>query len=391
MRILFIHNQYQQAGGEDVAVEMEAALLMENGHEVRTIIFQNTSPTGGLDKLAKAGKAIYNPSAYRQVKREIETFRPNVVHVHNLFYVASPSILFAASRLKIPVILTLHNFRLICANALLLRDGKICELCVNKTVPLSGIRYKCYHGSMAESAVVTAISSIHKIIGTWKQKISLFILLTEFAKSKFADSSLKISRNRLVVKPNFIPDPGLSHEQREDFFLFVGRLSPEKGIENLLETFSSLPGQRLVVIGEGPVRERADTQFLRLSNVTFVGKLEKEEVLSHMKRCKALVFPSTWYEGLPFVIIEAFATGTPVIGSRLGAMTELIKDGYNGYLFKPGNSKDLQEKIDLFLQIKDVERKRLCENARTTYLEKFHPRILYQTILSIYENVINEK
>ncbi|HYJ37499.1 MAG TPA: glycosyltransferase [Chitinophagaceae bacterium] len=392
MRILFIHNQYQQAGGEDVAVAMEAGLLKVNGHEVRTIIFQNINPTSGFDKLIKAGQAIYNPSAYRQVKKEIDDFGPDLIHVHNLFYVASPAVLFAASRLKIPVILTLHNYRLVCANALLLRDGRTCELCVNKTVPLSGIRYRCYHHSMAESAVVTAMSSIHKIIGTWKQKISLFILLTEFAKSKFAASSLKVSPNRLVVKPNFIPDPGVSSEvEREEFFLFVGRLSPEKGIENLLQAFAALPRQRLVIIGEGPEGPSAKARYLGATNITFMGKMEKEIVLSHMKRCRALVFPSTWYEGLPFVIIEAFATGTPVIASRLGAMAELINDGYNGYHFEAGNSIDLQKKIELLLQTETEKRKRLYENARTTYLDKFHPRILYQTILSIYENVINEK
>jgi len=168
-------------------------------------------------------------------------------------------------------------------------------------------------------------------------------------------------------------------------------LSPEKGIETLLQAFAAMPRQRLVIIGEGPESASSKARFLEATNITFMGKMEKEDVLSHMKRCRALVFPSTWYEGLPFVIIEAFATGTPVIASRLGAMAELINDGYNGYHFETGNSIDLQKKIELLLQNETEKRKRLYENARTTYLDKFHPRMLYQTILSIYENVINEK
>jgi len=391
MRVLFIHNQYQQPGGEDVAVSMEAELLREKGHEVRTVIFQNTDASGGIDQLDMARRAIYNPASYRRVWNEIKDFGPEIIHVHNLFFVASPALLYAAKKLNVPVILTLHNFRLICANALLLRNGHACELCVHQTLPISGIRYKCYRNSMAASALVTAITGIHKILGTWNKKINRFILLTEFSKSRFVNSSLKVPEKKLVVKPNFVPDPGVGMQDREDFFLFAGRLSPEKGINILLQAFADLPQQRLVVIGEGPELESATARFMKTSNIIFKGRLEKDEVMSYMKRCAALIFPSTWYEGLPFVIIEAFATGTPVITSRLGSMAELIENGVNGFHFEAGNVRDLQQKINLYLQIGAEERRMLHTKARAAYLNHYQPGIHYQTILQIYEDVIAEK
>jgi len=390
MRILFIHNKYQQPGGEDTAVELETNLLRENGHDVKLMLFQNRQPSGFVDRLMLGAKAVYNFSSKRKLKKEIETFKPDLIHVHNLFFEASPSILYAASSLKIPILLTLHNYRLICANALLLRNGKPCELCVKKTFPLSGIRYRCYRNSMAESAMVTTITSSHKLLGTWQHKINRFIVLTEFAQSILGDSSLRVEKNKLFVKPNFLPDPGPGDVQREDFFLFVGRLSAEKGINTLLEAFSAT-AHRLVIIGDGPERQSIEARFLDNNRIICKGWLQKDEVISNMKRCKALIFPSVWYEGLPFVLIEAFATGTPVITSKLGAMTELVTDGWNGFHFEVANSHDLHTKIELFLQLDEKERGQLYENARATYLTKYHPQIHYQTILPLYEHVIGEK
>ena len=243
---------------------------------------------------------------------------------------------------------------------------------------------------MAESALVTTITSSHKLLGTWQHKVNRFIVLSEFAQSIFAESSLRVGKDKLFVKPNFLPDPGAATHQREDFFLFVGRLSVEKGINTLLEAFSAT-SQRLVVIGDGPDRQAIESPFLNNSRIIFKGWTQKDVVLSNMKRCKALIFPSVWYEGLPFVIIEAFATGTPIIASKLGAMAELITDGWNGFHFEVANSHDLHKKIELLLQLDEKERRQLCENARATYLNKYHPKIHYQTILSLYEHVIGEK
>ena len=390
MRILFIHNRYQQAGGEDIAVDLETNLLREKGHDVKLVLFQNRQPSGFIERVGLGGRAIYNFSSLKKLKNDIRSFNPDLIHVHNLFFDASPSALFAAKSFNIPVLLTLHNYRLVCANALLLRNGKPCELCVPKTFPTAGIRYRCYRNSMVESALVTTITSSHKLLGTWQHKVDRFIVLTEFAKSVFARSSLQSVKNKFFVKPNFLPDPGAGRHEREDFFLFVGRLSAEKGINPLLEAFSATV-QRLIVIGDGPDRQSIEARFLGNNRIILKGWLEKSEVLGYMKRCKALVFPSVWYEGLPFVIIEAFATGTPVIASNLGAMSEIIKHGWNGFHFEAGNSDDLRTKIQLFLHLDEKERRQLNDNARATYLNEYHPEIHYQAILSLYEHVIDEK
>ena len=374
-----------------MAVELESQLLKDKGHDVRVLFFQNSNPEGSVGKITKGMRAIYDRNSYRVVKNEIEVFRPDVVHVHNFFYAASPSIFYAAKKMNVPAVLTLHNYRLICANALLLRHGKVCELCVNNLLPLAGIRYRCYHNSMAESAFVTFVTSTHKLIRTWDKNISRLIVLTQFAKSRFVGSSIRVDEQKLFIKPNFIPDPGLGETNREDFFLFVGRLSYEKGIDVLANAFAGLPTQKLVVIGDAADSQAEMARFLDNSNITLKGRLNKEGVLAYMKRCKALIFPSTWYEGLPFVIIEAFATGTPVIASRLGSMAELVNDKLNGFLFEPGNVTDLQQKIHLFLQTERQDRNALYENARTTYVQNFSPEKHYQTILTLYETVIAEK
>ena len=374
-----------------MAVELESQLLKDKGHDVRVLFFQNSNPEGSVGKITKGIRAIYDRNSYRVVKNEIEVFRADVVHVHNFFYAASPSIFYAAKKMNVPAVLTLHNYRLICANALLLRHGQVCELCVNNLLPLAGIRYRCYHNSMAESAFVTFVTSTHKLIRTWDKNISRLIVLTQFAQSRFVGSSIRVDEQKLFIKPNFIPDPGLGETDREDFFLFVGRLSYEKGIDVLANAFAGLPTQKLVIIGDAADSQAEMARFLDNSNITLKGRLNKDGVLAYMKRCKALIFPSTWYEGLPFVIIEAFATGTPVIASRLGSMAELVNDKLNGFLFEPGNVTDLQEKIHLFLQTERQDRNALYENARTTYVQNFSPEKHYQTILTLYETVIAEK
>jgi glycosyltransferase involved in cell wall biosynthesis len=387
LKILFIHNRYKQYGGEDVAVELETSILIRRGHDVKTIFFDNKAIDGFFSKIGAAFGSVYNFSSAKQVSVSIEQFKPDIIHIHNLFFIASPSILYAASKKNIPVVLTLHNYRLICANALLMREGEICELCVNKKFPFSGIKYRCYRNSSAESAVVTSITGIHKFLNTWKNKIHTYITLNEFSRSKLLHSSLDIPPNKMITKPNFVPDPGEANMQRDNFFLFAGRIVKEKGVHVLAKAFATMPENKIVIIGEGPELKNLQNEFKNFSNITFTGRLEKQKVNDYMKRCKAFICPSIWYEGAPLTIIEAFATGTPVIASRLGSMAETITDGFNGLHFTANDENDLCEKISLF--IKETETNfTFYKNARQTYLEKYHEDIHYSAILKIYENVI---
>ncbi len=393
MRILYIHTKYlQSAGGEDTTLDAEVELMKSKGHEVLIQHFQNAgTPEGFLNKIRAGIDAVYNVASARIVRKVILDFKPDILHVHNFFFAASPSVLIEAQKHRIPVVVTLHNFRLICANCLLLRDNKVCELCVKHDFPWYGVKYKCYHQSALQSAVVGSIAAIHKWMGTWQNKVDLFFTPSAFMRKRLLDSSLRVASERMNVKPNFIADPGTGDvHNRKSFYLFVGRLSAEKGLNSLLDAWQWLPDQQLVVLGDGPEKEQYLLKAKNLPNVEFLGVRSREEVISRMKTCRALIFPSVWYEGLPLTIIEALATGTPVLASATGAMAEMIIEGENGLLFEPGNSKAISEKIIAF----EIQHRALdfsmYKNARTRYLENYHPEKCYDLTMKYYTGLIND-
>ena len=386
MKILFIHNKYQEEGGEDVAFNGEVSLFKQK-HEIFELIFNNDDIVTVTDKLKTSITGFYNFSSARKVKETIAIFKPDVIHIHNLFFTASPSILYAAKKRGVPVIVTLHNYRLICCNALLLRNNTVCELCVNHKLPHYGIKYKCYKNSSIGSAITTGITGLHKYLKTWNKYVDQYISLTEFAKSKFIRSSLLLKENQITVIPNFVFGNGAPPQIRENFFLYVGRISGEKGIELLLREFSRELTHKLIIVGDGPLKHRLEEQYIS-DNILFIGKKGRNEVVDLMSKCKALIFPSVCYEGLPFTILEAFSTGTPVIASRLGAMAEIIKDGISGFHFIPNDKNDLANAIDKFNQLNEKERQAMRKQARLSYEQKYHPEAHYQALLSVYQKAI---
>jgi glycosyltransferase involved in cell wall biosynthesis len=394
LKILFVHNRYlQSSGGEDAAVEAEAKLLSLHGHETDVLLFDNADMGKGfLQKINTAFRTIYNPASADKLRQKIRTFRPDLIHVHNFFFMASPSVILEAYKSGLPVVVTLHNFRLICVNAILLRENKVCQLCVNKTFPWSGVVYKCYHDSRLESVVVGSMGAVHKIFGHWKNKVSRYITPSHFMKERLVHSSLDLHPDKVFVKPNFMDDPGFSSgNSRENFFLFVGRLSPEKGVSILLEAFSKIPSEKLIIIGDGPEKEFLQTTYGHFDNLVFLGKKEKPEVMQMMKQSRALFFPSIWFEGLPLTIVEAFATGTPVIGSDLGAMREMIQPGVNGFLFQPGDVGSLMENLNKFNSIIQRGDEALYAGARASYEQIYHPQKCYDQVMQIYNEVLTEK
>jgi glycosyltransferase involved in cell wall biosynthesis len=389
VRILFIHNHYQHEGGEDVAVELEISLMKQMGHSVEVLFFSNDDIQDAISKLKFGIRAFYNAHSLKVTSEKMKAFKPDVVHVHNLFFNASPSVLFAAKKHHIPVVLTIHNYRLVCANALLMRDGHVCELCLEKTFPLSGIKYKCYRNSAAESAFVTAVTGVHKLFNSWNNNITQYISLTHFAKNKLLHSSLKPHEDKISVVPNFVPDPEIGSWPRENYFLYVGRLSKEKGVDVLVEAFREMPGESLLIVGNGPEKASLEEQYSSCRNICFAGKKTKPEVLSLMKKSAALIFPSVCYEGLPFTILEAFSTGTPVIASNLGAMAEMIQDGYNGFHFKVNDVQGLKDCLMKFIKLGEKQ-KLMNRQARSTYEKNYYPYAHYKAILSVYQKAIED-
>jgi len=394
MRILFVHNRYQQAGGEDRAVDLETRLLIEKGHAVKTLFFDNQGITDSLfQKLITLKNAIYNTASAKALKLAILEFRPDIIHVHNLFFVASPAILKEAARQFIPVVATLHNYRLICCNALLLRDNKPCEICIRKKLPLAGIRHACYRGSPVASAMVTLSTALPKFRNNWSKWVDQYIVLTEFSKKKFTSSSLGARPEQLIIKPNFVPDPGIGKSVRDPYFLYVGRISSEKGVQVLVKAFNDLPHIKVRIAGDGPDKASLMSDHPSAANIEFLGDCSHSEILELMKASMALILPSIWYEGLPYVMLEAFSTGTPVIASNLGAMASVIEDGKNGLVFAPGSVKELKSAILRFNENRgnnSVSKENMYALARGTYLKYFHPEIHYQSVIAIYDQSIRK-
>jgi glycosyltransferase involved in cell wall biosynthesis len=384
----------QSAGGEDSTLEAEKNLMASRGHEIELLLFDNADMgKGAFGKVSAGLRSIYNPKSARKIRAVINEFKPDVVHVHNFFFDASPSVMIEATKLNVPVVVTLHNFRLVCASALLLRDNKICELCVSHSFPWFGVKYKCYHNSAIQSAMVGGMAAVHKWIGTWKKNVDTFITPSAFGRKKLLGSSLKPSAEKIKVKHNFLEDPGIGDpDKRENFYLYVGRFSSEKGIEFLLEAWRSLPSEKLVAVGDGPQWKLLKEKYQAFSNISFRGKEPRNVVLDLIKKSKALIFPSICYEGLPLTVIEAFATGTPVLSSALGAMNgEMIKDVYNGILFAPGNPVSISEAVLKFNDYLHKADYTLYNNARTSYLESYHPDKCYNDIMEVYASAIKQR
>lgn len=360
-------------------VDNEMKLLMEHGIKVNQLHFDN--------KRINAGRLFFNRKAYDRTREAIRHFQPHVVHVHNLFYQASPAVLKAARDLGVPIVMTLHNFRLICPAALLLRDGQICTKCVNLKFPVHGVYHACFQDSVPKSLLLSTFLWYSKVQGIWQDSVDRFIVLTPFIKDLFLQSSLGAGANRLCVKPNSTDDIYEDTEElstRRQGFLYIGRLSREKGVHLLLEAFNALPEKTLTIVGTGPLEQ--ELRDMACDNVQFQGEQARSSVARLLKASKALVFPSLCYEGLPNTIIEAYAAGTPVIACDNENISKLVDHNSNGLLFSSGRVKSLIQAIEDFDK---SPREEFEKRARQTYLEKYTHRINLENLLEIYNSVVD--
>jgi glycosyltransferase involved in cell wall biosynthesis len=343
-RVVQVHTRYRQAGGEDRMVATERLLLQEAGIEVEQVLFDNAdlreSRSVARD-LTLATSAVWSRSAERRIGAVLADRRPQVMHVHNTFVAASPSVYAAASAHGVPVVQTLHNYRLVCPAATVFRDGHPCTDCVGRRLPWPAVVHSCVRGSRAQSAVAAATLSVHRALGTFARAIDTYVALTSFQRQLMVDGGLPTERIQVV--PNFLePDPGAGSGPRSGL-LYVGRLVEEKGIATLLRAAALIPG-RLSVAGDGPlaplVHEAATAGHIR-----YLGTLGSGEVAKQLRKAVALVVPSIWFEGFPMVVIEAYAAGTPVIASRIGSLAAIVEDGVTGLLAEPGDADRLGERF----------------------------------------------
>jgi glycosyltransferase involved in cell wall biosynthesis len=385
VKVLLVHNLYQQAGGEDTVVSGEKGLLEANGDEVRLFTVANTDVKGVLARVRTALSVAYSSSAHRMVAVEIASFQPDIVHVHNFFPLLTPSVYDACSNAEIPVVQTLHNFRTICPGAFLSRNGEVCEVCLTGS-PYRAVLHRCYRNSRSGSLAVARMVAYHCKRGTWQHKVDRFIALTEFAKTRFVAAGFP--PGKIAVKPNYTqnPSPAFISGLRQGA-LFVGRLSPEKGIATLLTAWRHL-NVSIRFAGDGPLAD--NVRLSSMSNVVCLGKLSKDELAAEMHRAAFLVMPSEWYEGFPMVLVEAFAYGLPVIASRMGSMAEIVADGVTGLHFEAGNANDLAVKVRWAAEHPE-EMRAMGENARREYERKYTPEVNHRQLKAIYDEAINNK
>jgi len=385
MKIVVIHNKYQIGGGEDVVVENEKKLLESKGHEVLAYFKDNTEIANYsfLRKANLINTSVWSRQSFKELRELIEKIRPDICHVHNYMPLISPSVFCACDEMNVPVVQTLHNYRMLCSNAYLFRNGKVCEECIGKSL-YHALQYGCYRDSRIQTFAVARMIETHKRRGTFKNSIDGYICLSEFAKNKFREGGLP--REKLFMKPNFLfSDPGFTGSD-EEYYLFAGRLDKTKGIDVLVETAKIKPNLKFIIVGDGQYK----TKNHKSSNIEYLGQLCKIDLIQRLQNCSALIFPSIWYEAMPMAIIEAFACGKPVIASRLGAMVEIIEEGKTGILFEPGNAKDLASKIE-WAASHQSEMHNMGANARMVFEEKYTAESNYLKLMEIYSQAIDHR
>jgi glycosyltransferase involved in cell wall biosynthesis len=390
MKVLIIHNSYQQPGGEDVVFAQECQLLEGYGHEV--VKYQRSNheieAMSGLQRLALTKDIIWSAASNRQIRDVLRAEHPDVVHIHNTFMMVSPSVYQVCQQMGVPVIQTLHNFRLLCPAFSLFRDGHVCEEC-----PTSGLWRSVWHGCYRDSRALTAnvalMLQIHRASQTWNNSVDTYIALSEFARHKFINGGLPSAKLR--VKPNFIsPDPG-ERDRPGDYAIFVGRLSPEKGVTSLLAAWellrTSIP---LMIVGDGPLRPllEAESQKRNLSTVKFTGRLTAAQARTAIRQAAFLIAPSLWYEGFPMIICEAFACGTPVLCSRLGTLQEVVTDQDTGLHFAADTSEDLASKVEWAWNNRS-QMVSMGKSARRAYETHYTAEKNYEMLMQIYHDTMN--
>lgn len=392
-RILQIHNFYQIPGGEDVVVRNEKRLLSEHGHQVFTYYRSNAelNERGVLGKLLLPFTAVYSLRTSREVRRMIRENHIDIVHVHNTLTMVSPSVFYAAFRCGVPVVQTLHNFRMLCPAGSFFRDNVICEECVEHGMRCA-IRHRCYRGSKPQTIVSAAILQIHRMLGTY-QRVN-FICLTEFNRDKllssFGGKKQIVDPNRVYIKPNFTFAEGVipsgQPDGGEEYFLFAGRVEALKGIDIAVRAFKQLPEETLYVAGDGPMmgEMQAYVKEHAIQNVKFLGYLQKEEMAERFYHAKAVIMTSQCYEAFAMTIAEAYSYGVPVIAGRVGNMDGMVKDGVTGVKFSYDSADDLAEKIQKFNQL---DQQVLKENAREFYETRLRPEDNYHKLMEIYEAI----
>ncbi|MDY7024567.1 MAG: glycosyltransferase, partial [Cyanobacteriota bacterium] len=360
----------------------ESNLLQEKGNDVDTYIEHNDR-VADFNSAQLALKTIWSQESYQIVQEKLKNTSTDIVHVQNFFPLISPSVYYAAHTAGVPVVQTLRNYRLLCPNALFFRQGQVCEDCLGKAIPYPGFVHACYRENRLATAAIIAMLTSHRLMNTWLKQVNIFVSLSQFARQKFIEAGWPAEK--IMVKPNFVsPDPGIGSGSG-GYALYVGRLSVEKGLDTLLTAWEQLKTSiPLKIIGDGPLSDVVVEATQRLPNVEWLGRKPMAEVYQIMGEAMFLIFPSKWYETFGRVAVEAFAKGTPVIASNIGAIAELVDHNRTGLHFCPGDSADLAIQVEKALT-HPKELLRMRHAARAEFEAKYTADKNYERFIEIYE------
>lgn len=382
-RILIVHNYYQIPGGEDTVVDNEKRLLENYGHTV-VLYTRDNAELKAMSKIKKMSlvfTTIYNPQTVKDISKIIKDNNIDIVHVHNTLGLISPSVYYVARSYKIPIVQTVHNFRLLCPGATFYRDGHICEDCVMYGLRCA-VKHSCYRKSKLQTLACVISTSIHRMTGIYG-KIN-YICLTEFNKEKLL-TLRQIKKEKIFIKPNFIDNSNgfIPGRKRVDQFIFAGRLDKLKGIDILLEAWKKMGNSapKLILCGTGPM-EKWCQEFIKRNRIyaELKGFLPNTEVKSLLAKSKALMLPTQWYEGFPMSIVESYSVGTPVICNDLGNVSSIVINGVTGWKFR-----GIDELIDC---VKKIQQEDLGFRTYHEYISKYTGQINYEVLMSIYESLV---
>lgn len=381
MNILMAHNYYVIGGGEDISYQSEKSMLERGGNFV--ISYEAHSSKILKDrKLKNALNSIWNQRSYNDLSHIISSNNIEIAHFQNIFPIISPSAYYAAKNSGAQVIQSLRNYRITCINGLMFREDDICMLCVGKSLPLNGIVHRCYKKDVAASTIMAVSSQIHASLGTYRKVIDKYIAVSEFVKDIYVSAG--ISASKIFVKPNVVMGEMQVGAGSGNYFLYVGRLSEEKGIIQLIESFIKNDNfYPLKIIGDGPISERVIEMCRKTSSIEYLGRMPAEKVYKFMGDARAVIVPSLWHEPFGRVVIESYAVGTPVIGSRKGGITELIRHGQTGILYE-GDYNSISSAISEFLGTTE-KYNNMRDLCRQEYEKYYSESANYEILKKIYD------
>jgi glycosyltransferase involved in cell wall biosynthesis len=381
--VLVVHESYAQAGGEDTAFHADIECLRQHGHQVETWQVHNAE-IGTWSRARQATlffRTTWSQASYRHIRRLIRDVRPDVVHFHNTLPLISPSALHAARSEGVPVVMTLHNYRLLCPTGLFYRQAKVCEDCVRSLA--HGVLHGCYRDSRVQTAAVALMLRVHRTLGTWRRCVDAYIVMTDFMKSKMMLAGLP--EKRIHIRPHFVTRTRIAPASSPgDYAVFLGRLSDEKGIQTVIEAsrFLTVP---VKIIGTGPLEPAVRQAAAAYPDILHpVGHVPHAEAMEILSRAGALLLPSRSYEAFPLAVCEAMGMGIPVIATDLGGRSEAVEDSVNGFLYAPGDARALADRANRLAGDPQL-RARMGAAARKTYEARLAPEISYRRLMEIYE------